>query len=250
MKYGSPNGQQNNRGRETPPVASLGIDAPLDSVVVYIAPSEEVETLKSQSGFDRDILIFGYNDSLKALEAVAARKPFLVVVHRSFLGLSRGAAIINQLRTDPNLSRPQIRVVDQSSDYISLVVRHTKNKLPANSARPGEPLPDNYRGTRSAERMTIDREVEVRLEGDQSRLINLSTTGAQLVSASATRPGQRVRVSLAPNTDDAIKLIGMVAWATFEPASGSRGPEYRLGVAFMDADAAQIAAFCERYRTR
>ncbi len=227
----------------------MGIDVPLDSLVVYIAPSEDVATLKSQPGFDRDILVFGYTDSLKALEAIAARKPILVVVHRSFLELSRGAAIINQLRTDPNLSRPKIRVVNQSSDYISLVLRRTKKKLSANSAMPGDPLPDNYRGTRSADRMTIDREVEVRVEGDQSRLIDISPTGAQLVSAAAMRPGQRVRVSLAPNKGDAIKLIAMVAWAAFEPASGSRGPGYRLGVAFMDADADRIAAFCERYRT-
>lgn len=234
---------------ERPPVASVDTDAPIDSVVVYIAPPEDVETLKSQPGFNREILVFGHSDSLRALEAILARKPSLVVIHRSFLELSRGAAIINQLRTDPNFSRPKIRVVNQSSDYIKLVLRRAKKRLPANSAMPGESLPDNYRGTRITERITLRREVEVRVEGDQSRLIDISSTGAQLVSASPMRPGQRVRVSLAANKGDAIKLIAMVAWAAFEPASGSRAAGYRLGVAFMDADADRLTAFCERYRT-
>ncbi len=79
---------------------------------------------------------------------------------------SRGAAIINQLRTDPNFSKPKIRVVNRSSDYITLVQRRAKKKLPANSAMPGEPLPDNYRGTRLTDCVRIDREVEVQLEGD------------------------------------------------------------------------------------
>ena len=68
--------------------------------------------LKAQPGFDRDILVFGHSDSLKAMEAIVARKPHLVVIHRSFMELSRGAAIINQLRTDPHYSQPQIRVLD------------------------------------------------------------------------------------------------------------------------------------------
>ena len=233
---------------ENSPVASVNSEAPLDSVVVYIAPAEDVDALKSQPGFDRDILVFGHSDSLKAVEAIVARKPYLVVIHRCFLELSRGAAIINQLRTDPNFSRPKIRVVNRSSDYVSLVKRRAKKQLPANSAMPGEPLPDNYRGTRLTDRVTIDREVEVRLEGDQSRLIDISHIGAQFVSPSTKRPGQRVRVSLAANTKDAIKLLAIVAWSSFEPASGSRGAGYRVGVVFMDADADRLKAFCTRNR--
>ena len=224
-----------------------GHGAPLDSVVVYIAPSEDVDTLKSQPGFDGDILVFGHSDSLKAVEAIVARKPSLVVIHRCFLELSRGAAIINQLRTDPNFSKPKIRVVNRSSDYITLVQRRAKKKLPANSAMPGEPLPDNYRGTRLTDRVRIDHEVEVQLEGDPSRLIDISHIGAQFVSPSAKRPGQRVRVSLAANKKGAIKAVGIVAWSSFEPASGSRGAGYRVGVVFMDADADRLKAFCERY---
>ena len=208
-----------------------------------------MDTLKAQPGFDRDILVFGYADSLKALEAVVARKPYLVVIHRGFMELSRGAAIINQLRTDPNFASPKIRVIDQSSDYISLVLRRSKKKLSASTAMPGSPLPDDYRGTRITDRVTIDREVQVRLEGEQSRLIDLSPTGAQLVSSSSMRPGQRVRVALTPNKEEAIKLVAMVAWAAFEPAFGSRGPGYRVGVAFMNADLDRLTTFCERYRT-
>lgn len=206
----------------------MATDPPLDSVVIYIAPSEDVGMLKAQPGFDRDILVFGHSDSLKAMEAIVARKPHLVVIHRSFMELSRGAAIINQLRTDPHYSQPQIRVLDQSADYISLVLRRAKKRLPPNTAMPGEPLADSYRGTRVVDRVTIDREVEVRLEGEQSQLIDLSPTGAQLVSSSSMRPGQRVPVSLAPEKQDIIKLVGMVAWPPSSRPSARAAPAIEL----------------------
>jgi|TARA_Y100000031_G_scaffold77286_1_gene84927 hypothetical protein len=221
---------------------------PLDSPVVMIAADVDVSTLQAQPGFDRDILVFAETDSLKAMEAIAARKPHMVVITRSFVDSSRGAAIVNHLRTDPSFGQAEIRLIEEPIEYMSLVARRSKKGLPPNSAVPGHPLPDDYRGTRLADRFVIDREVEVKLDGDQSRLIDLSPTGAQLVSGSSMRPGQRVRLSLAPNKDDAMRLVAMVAWAAFEPASAGRGAGYRVGIHFMDADAKKLNSFCQKYR--
>lgn len=87
----------------------------------------------------------------------------------------------------------------------------------------------------------------VRIDGEEAVLVNLSENGAQVISSSALRPNQRLRVvlPLAPDT----RLSATVIWASFELlAEGpSRGPRYRAGIDFNDTDP-RIAAFIERNR--
>ncbi len=89
--------------------------------------------------------------------------------------------------------------------------------------------------------------VNVRVDGNLAALIDLSTMGAQIVSATILKPSQRVRMSL-PDDQGMIRCDATIAWASCEmpPASGT---QYRAGVAFTDVDAhaAAIEAFCGRY---
>ena len=174
-----------------------------------IAAADDVAALKAQPTFGPDIKVYPDTEALRALEAIAQHRPSLIVLDRAFVDSSRGAAIINRIKTDPTLSSTQIRVVAQANDYLQLVSRRSKAGLSADSAVPGDPLPDDYRGTRVAARVRIDPDVEVRLDGEPTALIDLSGTGAQVRARVSLRPGQRVRLAIT----DAHATVKLVAWS-------------------------------------
>ena len=88
---------------------------------------------------------------------------------------------------------------------------------------------------------------KVHIDGKEAVLVNLSESGAQVISSSVLRPNQRLRVMLPLMPDT--RLSATVIWASFElPTKGpSRGPRYRAGIDFNDTDP-RIAAFIERNR--
>jgi hypothetical protein len=94
-------------------------------------------------------------------------------------------------------------------------------------------------GTRRAERYEIRSGIELLVDGNPATLVDLSTTGAQLMSPTSLEPNQRVRLTLpGPNP---VRLVGEISWAVFEmPRTGAC---YRAGLVFVDPDVAGIAGF-------
>ena len=101
----------------------------------------------------------------------------------------------------------------------------------------------DWRGTRRHPRFRMRDGVVAQLDGKDATVVDLSAGGAHVVSASALRPNQKVRVSL-PLEPEA-RLRATVAWASFELPKGSGGPRYRAGIEFTDTDP-RIAGFAER----
>ncbi len=89
---------------------------------VLIADADEVSYLKTEPGFQKDILVFADNDVGRAVQAIVEHRAALVVLHRKFLATPRGAALVGRIR-DPALSHVHIRVLDDVSDYVDLVAR-------------------------------------------------------------------------------------------------------------------------------
>jgi hypothetical protein len=90
--------------------------------------------------------------------------------------------------------------------------------------------------------------VVAHLDGQEATVVNLSDTGAQMVSTSRFKPNQRVRVFF-PNESGLIRCHAVIAWAMFEiPKKGDA--VYRLGVHFTDGDAQSLAAFCQRHKAK
>ena len=83
--------------------------------------------------------------------------------------------------------------------------------------------------------------VELLVEGTVATLVDLSTGGAQVMSATSLKPHQRVRLTL-PGSPP-LRLNGEITWAVFEMPAGA--PRYRAGVAFVDPNVDAIAAFIE-----
>ena len=136
----------------------------------------------------------------------------------------------------------------------------TRNHKPPDDLRPVEDpktsaagaVPPRVRRSRSrdarrAERLTVRDGVVVQLNGNLTMLTDLSTTGAQVVSATVLRPRQRVRMSM---TDDgaALRFAASVVWASLVRSRGDGITGYRAGVTFLDADRERVAAFCMRNR--
>ena len=104
----------------------------------------------------------------------------------------------------------------------------------------------DYRGTRRAPRHVLHSPVDVLLDGNAARLIDVSVLGAQVVSVTILRPNQRVRVAI----NDEVGLIrfnATVAWAQFELPKSGGAPQYRAGLEFTDANRQTIEAFCRRH---
>jgi hypothetical protein len=200
---------------------------------------------------DGELLSFTDADALKALATITKRKPAVVVIERLFAASPRGAALINRIKADPSLTASEIRIVSHDGDHSRVspgrVPESGSGTAAAVAAPPSAPAlaPLDQRGTRRAARFKVV-DVEVLVDGNEASLVDLSTIGAQVVSVSALKPNQRVRMSLLDG-DGTVRFNASVAWASFEIAPRS-GPRYRAGVEFLDADARAVEAYCARHR--
>lgn len=230
------------------------------STAVVIGASDLLSALVERAGLDPDeALTFSDTEPLQALEAITDHRPRIVVLERLFAATSRGAALINRLKSDPALSALEIRVLAHSGDYSRVISRpapvpvsvaaETRSTagmptVPRDESAPPPSL--DWRGTRRAPRYRVRPGVELQLDGNPVMLVDVSILGAQVLSPGIVRPDQRVRITV-PRDDGAVRFRAMIAWARFElpRRPGDAGPQYRAGVEFVDADAAVLEKFCE-----
>ena len=76
--------------------------------------------------------------------------------------------------------------------------------------------------------MTIRDGVEVLVDGNTAALVDLSTVGAQVLSAKMLKPNQRVRVVFTDG-NGIIRCNGSIVWAAVRDAEG-QPPRYRAGI--------------------
>jgi len=213
--------------------------------------------LKERAGREGgELLTFTDADALKALEAITTKLPRVVMLERLFAATPRGSALIHRIKADPTLAETAIIIVTRDSDITSLLRRSFEGDasggdagsvVPAAAASPevaAEPL--DQTGTRRDDRFRIKAKVNVLVDGNLAALVNLSTTGAQVVSLTVLKPNQRVRMSLV-DEEGTVRFRASVVWASFEiPQGGS--PSYRAGLAFIDANSSAIDAYCLRHK--
>ena len=221
---------------------------------VVIGAPELLDALRERAGTGSEVLAFTDRDALKALEAITERRPAVVTLERLFAATSRGAALINRIKADPSLASAEIRVVSYDGSYSRVSPRRMTPAAaaagPAATAAdtaavvaPAQPL--DYRGTRRSPRYRMIEGTEAQVDGATAAVFDLSRIGAQIVSSVALRPQQQVRMVLSDD-EGKIKIKAAVVWASYEiPEPATR---YRLGLEFIDADAAAIDGFCKRHQ--
>ena len=103
-----------------------------------------------------------------------------------------------------------------------------------------------FRGpARGAKRVAISTEVEVQIDGTEGRLIDLSVTGAQVLTPFSMKPNRLVKLTM-PMGDSLIACKAKVMWSRLEPKAGQLW--YRAGVSFTSADQFALEAFLSSHR--
>ena len=183
-----------------------------------------------------EIVAFNETQAIQALEAVVKRKPSVVAFERMFAMTPRGAALINRIKADPKLKKTEVRVVAHDSDYSRVSPRRVSDA----------PKALDQTGTRRAARFKMQDKSAISIDARAGTIVDLSTIGAQVLSAAAIKPHQELKLVLTDASGN-LKFVGKAVWASFEiPPNG--GPRYRLGVEFVDADASAVDAFIQRHK--
>ena len=226
-----------------------------DPCIVVIGAHDQLPALKQRAhGTPGEVIAFADTDALRALDVIVQRQPEVVALERLFAATPRGAALIGRIKADPALAHSEIRVIAHDGDYMRVSPRTpapaataTAEVAPVVSAvieAPSHPL--DQRGTRRARRHRIAEQVDMTLDGSAAAVVDLSVAGAQVLSSNVLKPNQRVRVAL-HDAAGAVRFNAVVAWASFE-IPPKTAPRYRAGLAFVDADATAVDAFCQRHR--
>ncbi|MBI2835731.1 MAG: PilZ domain-containing protein [Acidobacteria bacterium] len=223
---------------------------------VVIGPAETLPQLRARLDERPDTAAFSDAEIPEALQVIAEQRPSLVCLDRLFAATTRGMAFVKRLSADVS-GDFEIRVVAHDDDY-SRIVRPSRGS--AGQAPSPDPLapeldpsaaapdtkPLDRTGTRAAPRYKIREGVEVQVDGNPVTLVNLSTTGAQIVSPTILRPNQIIRVTVA-YAREVIRFSASIAWASMEMSKVPGKPQYRAGVEFNHGDFDAIQEFCERY---
>jgi hypothetical protein len=101
---------------------------------------------------------------------------------------------------------------------------------------------------RSARRHGFSSSTEVQIDGEAGVLIDLSSTGAQVLGPTELEVDRIVTMTL-PSDEVPVTCQGRVVWSRHEPQSRRRLLKYRSGILFTKADAETISAFIIRYAT-
>jgi hypothetical protein len=234
------------------------------SAAVVIAASNLMPGLCGRLAEEGELLTFADTEPIQALQAILERRPRLIVLERLFAATPRGAALINRIRTDPQIGSAEVRVMSHTGDYVrhvsrspiiespapmevaTMLVGEDYAAVPLASPPPASQQLD-WHGTRRAPRHRLRAGVEIQLDGNPVAIVDMSVVGAQVVSATILRPNQRVRVSV-PTDNFVMRFRGTVAWAKFELPKPSESPRYRAGVEFNDADSAAMGDYCVRHK--
>ena len=249
---------------------------------VIIAALNLTPSLRERLADQGELLTFADTEPIQALQTILEQRPRLIVLERLFAATPRGAALINRIKTDPQVAQAEIRVMSHTGDYTRVVSRgagaaaaaESGPSLPAHASveavaadatavetitaddedeasaapdAPAGPRQLDWHGTRRAARYRIRQGVEIQLDGNPASLVDLSVMGAQVISATILRPNQRVRISV-PTDDFVMRFRGAVAWAKFELPKPTEPPRYRAGVEFNDADSAAMDEYCSKHK--
>jgi CheY-like chemotaxis protein len=228
---------------------------------VVIAATNLMPALQERLAGEGELLAFADTEPIQALQAILEQRPSLIVLERLFAATPRGAALINRIKTDPQLGNAEVRVMSHTGDYSRQVARPRSDASGSSSdgaagdssrgagvmAAESATRPLDWHGTRRAPRYKVRAGVEIQVDGNPASVVDLSSVGVQVLSTTILRPNQKVRVSI-PNDEFVMRFRGAIAWAKFELPKPNDPPRYRAGVDFADADAIALDDFCAKIK--
>src|SRR4029078_4468171 len=108
------------------------------AAALVIAAHNLMPPLRDHVKVDGEWATLADRDPIQALQTIMEDRPSLVVLERLFAATPRGAALINRIKSDPQLAPTEVRVMSHTGDYTRQVVKPTA-AAPAAAASHGEP---------------------------------------------------------------------------------------------------------------
>jgi hypothetical protein len=213
--------------------------------VVVITRTEQEVALRKRLRAETSAALFSDGEALKALDAIVAHPPRILALDRTFAFTARGAALVARVKAEPRLGGIDLRVLAEDETHAPVILGTRMPGLESTVLKTSHPL--DYCGTRRAPRFAVSPDVDAIVNGERSRLVNLSATGAQLLVVSRLRPEEPLRLALR-DLEAEVKVQGVVAWSAAEAMDGAL--TYRVGIEFINPDALTLDAFCTRHIAR
>ena len=95
----------------------------MSAPAVIIAALNLTPSLCERLADEGELLTFADTEPIQALQTILEQHPRLIVLERLFAATPRGAALINRIKTDPQVSQAEIRVMSHTGDYTRVVSR-------------------------------------------------------------------------------------------------------------------------------
>src|SRR5215212_2204736 len=101
------------------------------AAALVIAAENLMPALRERVKVDGEILTYPDTEPIQALQTIMEQRPDLVVLERLFAATPRGAALINRIKSDPQLAHTEVRVMSHTGDYTRQVVKPTVTRTPS-----------------------------------------------------------------------------------------------------------------------
>src|SRR3982750_4199783 len=86
--------------------------------------------LREHVKVEGDVAALADTEPIQAPQMIMEQRPSLVVLERLFAATPRGAALVNRIKSDPQLAHSEVRVMSHTGDYMRQVVKPTAVRAP------------------------------------------------------------------------------------------------------------------------
>jgi len=204
--------------------ADPGMSTTPGSAIILVRP-DLLARARQHFEVDPSISVFDASEIVPPVNVVAARAQMLLVVERVFTEIPAGMEFLERFREANGTA--EIRVLNNDSGGQPSVLQQAVSH-PAHLALRGASQPLGRVTGRRALRVQMPSHAAAIVNGVSVKLVNVSPHGAQVVSPSILRPGERVSARLPGNP----RLHGTVVWCAFELSAETHKPAYRAGLSF------------------
>src|SRR5438552_3821715 len=97
----------------------------MSAAALIIGAQNLMPALRGHVKVDGEVVTFADTEPIQALQTIMEQRPGLVVLERLFAATPRGAARSNAIKSDPQLSHAEVRVMSHTGDYTRQVVKPT-----------------------------------------------------------------------------------------------------------------------------
>lgn len=208
-------------------------------LAVVIADAVRLRAIRYAGHFKCRVLYFTDSNLASAFESIRAHEPGVVALETQFAHTAEGKAFVDRLQ----------RLARSGSDVYLVSFANGEWSTSPPGGVPGVADVSSIAtvNTRRVPRFPVVDPLALKVDGQQTSLVDMSVMGAQVMSAPSLRPNQRLRITLPDEGGSSLSVSACVAWSAFETSIKAPQPYYRAGVEFTDAAAQALEQFCRRH---